>query len=465
MLACDRKQPNAAISPQEKQLVLNTLQQPANTSADAMNLRRTPVVVAVQSISPAVVNISTESVVRESLNPFGNDDFFGGNDFSWMFPQQDVRRQTLGSGVIIDKRGYILTNEHVVVKAAKITVTLPDHREFAARVIGEDSRFDLAILAIDVKGDMPAAKMGDSDDIMIGETVIAIGNPYGLEHTVTTGVVSAVHRSIRAEENRVYSDFIQTDTSINPGNSGGPLVNLAGEVIGVNTAIYAKAEGIGFAIPINRAKRAVADLLRFGEIKPATIGIRTQDLTPDLARQFDFTGSHGVVVAEVNAKGPGAKAGVQAGDIITEAGGGVVNSSAEFSDRVSAAMVDDTLTLVAYRQGRRMEFRVKAVALSLADADDTTLKLLGIQVAAVDRGSMSRYGLATDRGVVVTSVRPGSPLQRIGVRPGDVIRQLGDREINSLDDFRKAVLVAGDRTGVFVVIQRGNSLYYTTVQF
>ena len=223
-----------------------------------LNRRRTPLVVAVEKVSPAVVNIYTSEIGRSPRNPFrdfGNnlfDQFF--NDF---FYQNRNNKKSLGSGVLIDREGYIITNEHVVARASEIHVALSDKREFEARVIGADIKSDLAIIKIDSKQFLPFVSMGRSDDLMIGEQVVAIGNPFGLRHTVTTGIISALNRNIKAGKNKVYIDFIQVDASINPGNSGGPLININGSLIGINTAIYQKAEGIGFAIPIDDAKRIV----------------------------------------------------------------------------------------------------------------------------------------------------------------------------------------------------------------
>jgi len=250
--------------------------------------RRDAVVQAVEKVSPAVVNISAEQKVR-TRSPFALrghsffDSFF--NDFfdpSWL--DQKRTRKSLGSGVIIDgKRGYILTNEHVLLRTGKITVVLKDEREFEAEVVGADPDHDIAVLRIVSKDKLPDVAMGNSNDILTGETVIAIGNPFGFENTVTTGVISAQGRTVRTDE-RVYRNFIQTDASINPGNSGGPLLNINGELVGINTAIYAKAQGIGFAIPINKAKRVIDDLIKYGEVQQAWIGISVQDMDGRLRR-------------------------------------------------------------------------------------------------------------------------------------------------------------------------------------
>mmetsp|Transcript_713 Transcript_713/g.548 ORF Transcript_713/g.548 Transcript_713/m.548 type:complete len:283 (-) Transcript_713:13-861(-) len=245
--------------------------------------RETPVVIAVNKVSPAVVNISTEYTVSRSQNPvfnFGPNSFFF-DDFFKLFDsgfERKYKRRSLGSGVIIDgKRGFILTNAHVLSKDSTITVVLKDKREFKTKIIGVDADSDLAVLHIASTTELPCVEMGNSDGLMIGETVIAIGNPFGFSNTVTTGVISAVNRSIKKKE-RVFENFIQTDASINPGNSGGPLLNINGKLIGINTAIYEKAQGIGFAIPINIAKRIVSDLILYGEVVPAWLGIIVQDI-------------------------------------------------------------------------------------------------------------------------------------------------------------------------------------------
>ena len=271
------------------------------TNSLAENLRESAVVKAVKKVSPAVVNISSQSEVHKRVNPFyglGLDPNFESffKDFFDPGYEQKYKRTSLGSGVIIDgKRGFILTNKHVIIKSSTITVTLKDGREFKANIIGADPDSDLAVLRISPKGVLPNIKMGDSGNLLIGETVIAIGNPFGFSNTVTTGVISAVNRSVNVD-NTFYRDFIQTDASINPGNSGGPLLNIYGELIGINTAIYAKAQGIGFAIPIDKAKRVVSDLIKYGEVVPAWIGITVQNLDADLAKYLKAAGAKGVLV-------------------------------------------------------------------------------------------------------------------------------------------------------------------------
>jgi serine protease Do len=292
--------------------------------------RRSPVVMAVEKVSPSVVNISI--VIKEKASPFfpfGRDDFF--KDFFPEFFSREYQHTSLGSGLIIDgKNGYIVTNQHVVAGASEIKVITSDQKEYVGRTVGSDPRSDLAVVKIDGKEELPEAKLGDSDDLMIGETVIAIGNPFGLTHTVTTGVVSAVDRSVRAED-RVYRHFIQTDASINPGNSGGPLLNIDGDVIGINTAIYQKAQGIGFAIPINKAKRIVKELLRAGEVRPPWVGVDLQELTKDLKSLFGLPGERkGVLVSDVYRESPAERAGIKRGDVILSLEGFPVDSPEEY---------------------------------------------------------------------------------------------------------------------------------------
>ena len=282
---------------------------PATESPAHEFSRETAVVKAVREVSPAVVNISSAVQVRKRTSPFSGFGFnpFFEEFFKDFFDPRFERRQeytSLGSGVIIDgKKGLILTNAHVIQKTGTIKVVLEDEREFEAKIVGTDPDSDLAVLKIDSEQDLPAINMGNSDDLMIGETVIAIGNPFGFSHTVTTGVISAINRSIRAKD-RVYQNFIQIDASINPGNSGGPLLNINGNLIGINTAIYAKAQGIGFAIPISKAQKIISDLIQYGEVIQAWIGITVQDIDEKLARYLKIANIKGVIVTSVEPESP-----------------------------------------------------------------------------------------------------------------------------------------------------------------
>jgi serine protease Do len=427
--------------------------------------RRTPVVIAVEKVSPAVVNINTEEVIRQRVNPFSGlgDEFFD-RFFQDFFPPQDYKRQSLGSGVIIDPKGYILTNEHVVSRASTIKVTLSDNREFDAQLIGADPRSDLAIIKIISDKSLPYARMGTSGDIMIGETVIAIGNPFGLSHTVTTGIISAVNRSVKGETGRIYSDFIQIDASINPGNSGGPLLNIGGEVIGINTAIYQKAEGIGFAIPIDRAKRIVNDLIKYGEVHEAWIGIFVQELTPQIAKSFGYPNNRGVIISKVFKGGASDKTGLKRGDIITSIGKKEVKTIADYYDLIYGYGHGDRIDITVFRDGERITVNLAAQRIPEELSDEIAREWLGISVEEISDRMAKKYQLFTTSGVLITGVERGGAAGRIGIEPGDILRQINQSKIENLKDFKKVVISARKGSSVLMLIQRGRYGYYVTVE-
>jgi serine protease Do len=443
--------------------------QSAVSSSD--DLRRSPVVKAVEKVSPAVVNISTEKIVRERVNPFydfGMDPFFDQffSDFFESYPQREreYKKESLGSGVIIDKRGYILTNEHVILKASKITVILADGREFEGKLMGSDPKSDIAVVSIEVKGELPVVTMGNSADLMIGEPVIAIGNPFGLSHTVTTGVISALDRSIKAGGNRVYNDFIQTDASINPGNSGGPLLNIKGELIGINSAIYQKAQGIGFAIPIDKAKRIMNELIQFGTVHSAWLGIFVQELTPALIQHFGLTKKEGVLVSQVVKNSPGAKAQIRHGDIILQVDGKKVKSIEDYKARIAGFTAHDQIKLRVLKDGQPRDVTLVADELPLEAAQEVAYNWLGIKVVDITIGKAAMYKLYTRKGVMVTEVREGSAAYGIGIQPTDVIRQINNQNIDNVKDFRQAILSAYPKDRVLFLIQRGDYGYYVTLE-
>ncbi len=413
--------------------------------------RRTPVVIAVEKAAPAVVNIFTEQETVRSLSPFPADPFFEEffRDFFEPFRERYTQR-SLGSGVIIRPEGYILTNEHVVVRATKIQVLLADERRFEARLVGADSDSDLAVLKIDAPGPLPYLPMGDSDDLMIGETVIAIGNPFGLSNTVSTGVVSALHRSLNAG-GRTYYDFIQTDASINPGNSGGPLLNIAGELIGINTAIYGKAQGIGFAIPINRAKRIVRELIRYGEVQPPWIGLSVQDLSPNLAYHFSLRRGEGVLVREVERQSPAEAAGVRRGDVILAIENHRVHSTEEYWQRVRTYAAGDRIRFRVLQDGKEKTLPVRAARFPEAKIDGLAWKLIGVEV---------REG---GEGLYISRVRRGSPAAEIGVEKGDRLLGLGGTPLRTLPEFRRKILDLRFSQGVLLSIGRGVRQYHVTI--
>jgi Do/DeqQ family serine protease len=431
--------------------------------------RESPVVRAVRKVSPAVVNISSSYEVRKRANPFSGfgmnpffEDFF--KDFFDPRFEQRQQRTSLGSGVIIDgKRGFILTNAHVIESAEKIKVVLNDEREFEAKIVGADPDSDLAVLQLDAQQPLPSVEMGRSDDLMIGETVIAIGNPFGFSHTVTTGVISAVDRSIRTED-RVYLDFIQIDASINPGNSGGPLLNIDGDLIGINTAIYAKAQGIGFAIPINKAKKIIADLIQYGEVVQTWIGIIVQDLDKNLAAYLKVPDKKGVMVKAVDPQSPADKAGLKEGDIILSIDKKKIASVEDYWSLKKAYAVGDSFETRLWRDGKTKTVALKTRVFPMELAEELAFRLIGIRVEDLTPTNRKRYQTSAREGVVISELDSHSYLAGIGARPGDIIRQIDDTAIENKDDFKKATIKYRQKSSVVVLLQRGDQGYYITIK-
>lgn len=416
--------------------------------------RHTPVVAAVQRVAPAVVNIYTEKIVeRAAPSPFGRwrDPFFDEFFRDFFEPRiQRFRTTSLGSGVIIRPDGYILTNSHVVELASQIKVKLLDEREFDADLVGADPDSDLAVLQLREASGVPYVQMGDSSDLMIGETVIAIGNPFGLSNTVTTGVVSALGRSLRTE-NQTYYDFIQTDASINPGNSGGPLLNLDGTLIGINAAIYQKAQGIGFAIPINRARRIVDDLISYGEVHIPWVGVFVQDITPAMATHFGVGPGRGVVVREVETGSPAASAGIEPGDVIVGLGGGRVRSAEEYEQRLRNQPEASRFSVELVRRGKTLHKEVRARPFPAERADALAWQVIGIRVASQRRAMR------------IVAVRPASPASRTGFQPGDLVLAIGGRPVESLDRFRRQIAHIRSARSVLLTVQRGPYVYHVNL--
>jgi len=428
--------------------------------------RRTPIVTAIEHAGPAVVNIFTEEAPRQMKNPFR--DFMGDNLFERFFDdfyrQGESGRRSLGSGVIIDPKGYILTNEHVVARAVRVKVTLIDNREFEGKVVGADIKSDLAVIKIDPDRPLPYVKMGRSDDLMIGETIVAIGNPFGLKHTVTTGIISALDRTIHASERQVYSDFIQVDASINPGNSGGPLLNINGSLIGINTAIFKEAQGIGFAIPIDKARRIVDDLLQYGKVRRGWLGVSVQDLTPKVARHFGLDHVHGVLVTNVFRKSPAKRAGLQPGDLLLGIEGHEITDKPDYFRQIASYTVGDRFQLAYLRAGRRLQVHVHISPVSPDAAGEMAKQWLGVSVRDINWKHAKRYNIMARNGVVVTKVRRSSPSGKVGIRPGDVIRQMNESKIRNVGEFNTAILEAGKLSSVLLLVQRGRNSYYVTLE-
>lgn len=411
--------------------------------------RVTPVVRAVRKVAPAVVNITTQRVVERNVQPFGGlfqDELlrefmgFGG-------PRRQVQ-QSLGSGVIIDSaKQLVLTNAHVIEGATAVRVLLQDGRSFDTDLVGSDPDFDLAVLRLKEADNLPEAPMGDSGDIMPGETVIAIGNPFGFGHTVTTGVVSALNRSIRTEQG-VFTDFIQTDAAINPGNSGGPLINIEGELIGINTAIYERAEGIGFAIPISKARRAVAELLDTGSVSPVWIGISGQNLDQRTASWLGMKTPQGILVTEVYARTPAQAAGVRPGDVFVALNGVEVEDKDHYLQLLRNHTQGELIRLEMLRDGKpaRLNLRVEALAPDMA-------KSLAEQ----------RWGFTVEAdrtGLMVRTVRAGGPAAQLGLQQGDIIVKIGGLHMESFGNYLYAFTRHRmDSTLLMLVARQGRGYY------
>jgi Do/DeqQ family serine protease len=427
--------------------------------------RETPVVKAVRQAGPAVVNISSEYEIRKNSNPFSGygidpqlERFF--RDFFSPEHERREQRTSLGSGVIIDgERGFVLTNTHVVDNATTIRVSLKDAREFEAAIVGMDPESDLAVLKIQSATPLPSIQMGDSDDILIGESVIAIGNPFGFSHTVTTGVISAVKRSIKTSD-RVFNEFIQTDASINPGNSGGPLLNIDGQLIGINTAIHAQAQGIGFAIPINRAKRIVSDLINYGEVIQTWIGLSLQPLDASLSDYLNMDDVTGLLVIAVDEKSPAESAGIGEGDIVVSINDKPLTDLHAYRTVVHTLSVNQPVTMTVLTGGGSRQTMLIPRAFPLDQALVLAQKRLGVSVANLDERTFKKYGIRPQSGVLIETLRRGSQLDRIGLSPGDIIRQIDEQRIGGLDDFMQAIAKYRDKSSIVLLIQRNHHLYY-----
>jgi Do/DeqQ family serine protease len=401
------------------------------------NSRRSAIVSAVEDASPAVVNIST---FREVVELVRGDNFWSPLFDSPFLYWQRKERRGLGSGVIFDRQGYVLTNQHVIEGAETSKVILSDGHEYEAKIIGEDFLSDLAVLKIDAT-ELPEIKQGNSDDLMIGEWAIAIGHPFALavgnpKPTVTIGVISATDRVLKTE-NRLYHNLIQTDASINPGNSGGPLVNLYGELIGINTAIYSTSggsQGIGFAIPVNVANQIVGHLVAYGSVIPPYLGISVQSLTEELAEDLGLEGSIGVLVSAVDEGSPAEEAGLKRGDVIEAINQQLIlNEEERYLSITRLLNKDQAVTFQAFRKGKRENLRLKIRELQWK----YTMPGWGITVEQLDRKTGRKY---RQRGVVVSKINRRSTLAKLGLRRGDLIYQISSRisnsTITSVEDFK-----------------------------
>jgi len=410
--------------------------------------RRTPVVKAVESVSPSVVNITVTTKTQSGgRSPFG-DPFFD-QFFKEFYGKRPRQSQSLGSGVIIDgEKALVLTNAHVIASGGEITVRLNDGREFKADLVGSDPDFDLAVLKLKDGANLPQVAMGDSDDIYIGETVIAIGNPFGYSHTVTTGVVSALNRPMKTNGG-AFGSFIQTDAAINPGNSGGPLLNIHGKLIGINTAIHARAEGIGFAIPINKAKFVIDELLNSGHVAPIWLGIFGQDIDQATARYFNLKNLNGMLVSEAYTGTPAAKAGIRPGDIVLAFNRRQVTNKDDYLTRLFGITKSEKVRLVIQRDGKQIQLDLKPQVLDKQKALNLVRTRWGFELADHRQGS----------GAEVTAVIQGSPAAKLGLQQGDIIHQIGNRNLKAGIDLLNAFLRNRMQKTVLLRVQRGRGLY------
>ena len=401
--------------------------------------------------SPAVVNIRTErsgggaSQMYRGFegNPYGNDErfkdffekFFGGRH------QKEFKQRSLGSGFIIDEDGYIVTNNHVVEGADKIKVILNDKREFDAVVKGRDANTDLALIKIKADGKLPKLELGDSDAAKVGEWVLAIGNPFGLDHTVTAGIISAKGRVIGSGP---YDDFIQTDASINPGNSGGPLLTMDGKVVGINTAIIAGGTGIGFAIPVNMAKAVIAELRSNGEVSRGWLGVGIQDLTKDLKEYYGIKDGEGVLITQVFKGDPADQAGIEPKDIILSVDGEKVDSSRALSKLIADKDVGEKVKIEILRNGKEESVTVKLAKRKDIPAGPEAVQKesgdeFGITVSDLTPEMASRLNIEEKKGVVVTDVTEEGKGEKAGMQPGDIIKEVNRKEVKSADDYTQEI--------------------------
>ncbi|WP_322786158.1 DegQ family serine endoprotease [Marinobacterium jannaschii] len=413
-----------------------------------------------KQVSPAVVNISTFSRQQYSYNPLLNDPFF--RRFFNVPEQRQYsqpsrkKQQSAGSGVIVDAEGgIVMTNYHVIKGADEVQVSLYDGRSYQAQIIGADPELDIAVLSIESNG-LVEVGIADSNKLEVGDFVVAIGNPFGLGQTVTTGIVSALGRSGLGIEG--YENFIQTDASINPGNSGGALVNLAGELVGINTAIIAPSGGnvgIGFAIPINMARASMQQILKHGEVRRGQIGIGIQEITPDLRRAFNLSnGQTGVLVSNVAQSSPAADAGLQSGDIILSVDGQSVSSSGQLRSLIGIKAVGEPVTLLLLRDGKKLTRQVKVAEPQASAAANGYLHGL-LEGVGFDNA-------ANKQGVVVSNLAPNSAAAFHGLRPGDLIVAANRRRVYDLESFRKALQRSPN--SVLLRVERGGGSFFVVIR-
>jgi serine protease Do len=425
------------------------------------------------AVVPSVVTITSEKTIQPAENPFSqfNDPFFQ-RFFGRMPSPQAYKQRGLGSGVIVDSNGTILTNNHVVRGADELTVILSDGKKYDAKVLGADPRTDLAVLKVDAK-DLPAMPFADSDKVRVGEWVMAVGSPFSenLEATVTTGIVSGKGRS--GMQLSDYEDFIQTDAAINPGNSGGALVDMDGELIGINSAIASRAggyDGIGFAIPSNLAMDVMTDLIKTGKVTRGWLGVGIQNLTPDLADAMGIGQDHGAVITSVQKDGPSEKAGLKSGDVIATYDGKPVKDSQELRLAVAQDKPGTEATLGILRDGRQEDYRVvlgeypENGEKGSTSPAETTHEELGLTVAPVTPDLAQQFDLGDATGLVITAVESGSPADDAGLQPGDLVRKVNGDKVDSTRAYESAVEGTRKDKPVLLQIERQGNTFFVALR-
>jgi len=435
------------------------------------------------NVSSSVVSIFAEQTVQ-TQNPFGLPDdafkdFFGEDFFKRFFgtpPSREEKRtvRSLGSGVIVTKDGYILTNNHVVANAEKLSVVVGDNKTYEAKIIGTDPPTDVAVIKVDAN-DLHAAKLGNSDNVKVGQWVIAVGNPFQLFHTVTHGIISAKGRSSVGLAD--YEDFFQTDASINPGNSGGALADMEGNVIGINTAIASPSGGnvgIGFAIPINMAKKVMEDLISKGEVTRGYIGLVPQDINEDLAKALKLSSTEGVLVGDVDRAGPADTGGIRRGDVIVEFDGKKVETSTQLRNMAAQANPGTPVKIGLLRDGKKVEVTVslgerpKESAGSQApqepQAEAQTSQKLGLSVQTLTPDIADQLGYQKDSGVIVTDVFSGSPAEEAGLQRGDLIKEVNRKEVRTVQDFENEINDLKSGNVAALLVRRGQNTFFTSIK-
>lgn len=429
----------------------------------------------VRAISPAVVNISTTKVVKSDTGPFSEEPFFDlFSPFHEFGMPKKWKERSLGSGVIVSPDGYIVTNNHVVEKADEIKVTLLDNRTLKGSLVGSDPKTDVAIIKI-AANDLPTVTWGDSDRLQVGEFVLAIGSPYGLSHTVTMGIISAVGRANVGIAD--YEDFIQTDAAINPGNSGGPLVNIRGELIGINTAIFSRSggyQGIGFAVPSNMVRLVMDQLIRNGRVTRGWIGVSIQELTPELAQEFGLTRTKGALVSDVAKDSPAGRAGIVRGDVILGLNGKEIRDVSSLRNMVAQSRAGSEIMLKILRSGKEFTVKVTIAELPREVAEvqpdrlphDTEARVLtGLTVMDLSREIVRQLGFDKDeKGVVVVRVEPGSPADDAEIKKGDIIKEINKKEIYNMEGFNRIATNIKRDQSVLLFVNRGGKKFYVILK-